>query len=338
MERALAADPALRARRADIAAHLARYDALDAPPPPPFAALAARLDGERRAAPRGPRLAWAVAAAAAVLLAAFALHGSSRDEPPSFRAGEGLRAMEAGAWIAEGEPAEGWIGEGVHVVLDRGARLVPESADACGCSPDAPCSRSSPTTAPSWSRRPAATCACWAPCSRSPWRGRPSSSPWARAASRPRVACWAADEALQEGRVGPAPHAAGAFYRRPDLRLAVVGTPVPGEPVTLRFTFANPGRVPFYAGRARTGYVPPCGSRSWTRRVDVHDLAVPGVDAQDGPLPPGRPLRLAGRAETSFTARLGRPFGERGTYRCRALYRPEGQPSRVSDTLLLEVR
>jgi hypothetical protein len=80
----------------------------------------------------------------------------------------------------------------------------------------------------------------------------------------------------------------------------------------------------------------------WLEIVDpsgeVHDVAVPGADAAGGPLAPGRPLRLAGRGETSFTARLGPPLGDRGTYRCRALYRPEGQPSLVSDALLLEVR
>lgn len=352
VERAIGADPALEARREEVARHLARYDALEAPPPPPFARLAARLEERGQAARRAfPRLAWAGAAVAALLLAALALHvlAPVSSHAPTLLRGAGLRVTETGAWLAEEEPAEAWIGERVHVVLDGGARLAPESDRRVRLLAGRAWFEVGPGPGPFevatalGSVRVVGTTFEVAVDDASLFvavaEGRVEVA--GRGEVEGRVL--EAGQVLVNGRRTASPHQAGAFFRHPTLALAAAGAPLAGEPLTLRFTFGNPGRVPFVLAG-------PDGVRAalWLEIVDpsggVHDLAVPGVDAPDGPLPAGRPLLLPGRDETSFTVRLARPFPgdrigwDRGAYRCRALYRPEGQPSLVSDALLLEVR
>lgn len=337
IERALSTDPRLRERHAHIVDHLARYDALDAPPPPPLSRVTAHLDTARRRAQGTRRIRLAACAAAAIVVVALALHLLTPDPVPgpAPRAGTGIEVTDAGDWIADDEPAEGWLSARARVVLDAGARLTPSppvrllagraffevgrSEDPFEVVTDHGAVRVLGTT----------------------FEVDVDGSSLFVAVERGRVQAdghtLTAGEALVEGLVAPPPHEAGSFFRRPTLALTARGTPRAGEAVTLGFTFSNPGRVPF----AVAG---PDGIRTslWLEVVDpageVHDVPVPGVDVPGGPLPAGQPLHLPAHAKTTFTALVLLPTRDRGAYRCRALYRPEGQPAVVSDALLLEVR
>ena len=139
---ALSCDPALAREARSVAAHLGLYDRLPpAPEPPAFALLVARLGPQHVSAAAVSRRRWSPwAAAAGLLLAvgaalgAFVLRSGDEPESPRWgRPGPGLTVTLASdgttSLSAPDGPAQAQVGERVRVVLDRGARLLPVSAE-----------------------------------------------------------------------------------------------------------------------------------------------------------------------------------------------------------------
>lgn len=344
LERALARDEALARRQRAIRDHLARYETLGAPPPPPFARIAERLgEGERRV---GAWPVWAAAALVALLLVGVGLLGRPRDATaPLGRAGAGVYVVRGadhearedgvlrrGDLLGADEPAELSLGGRVRIVLDGGARLRLAGADEVRLEsgraffevdgvPFA-------VTTPAGTVRVTGTAFEVA----LPGGALEVAVQSGRVDAAGTVV--EAGEALSGGRVAPLSALPGAFFRRPSLDLAAArARSRAGDSAALVFTFANQGRVAIdLAG--------PDGVRAalWLQVVtpdgEVHDVAVPAA----GALVAGRPLHLGPLERIAFALRVQGPFGVPGTYRLRAMYRPEGQTAVVSDVLELEVR
>jgi len=345
VERARADDPEVDRRLRAMDAHLGRWDALEAPPPPPFARIAARLEAARR--PVGAWPVWAAAGLLVLLLAGVHLLGRRADEAAALgRAGEGVYVLGgdgdrlappggrvgAGDLLGADEPAEVRIGTRARIVLDAAARLrldgpeeVRLEAGRAFFEVEGGAFRVVTPAGPVEVTGTAFEVALTE-------GGLEVSVLAGRVEAAGHVLT--AGEGLFGGRVGPLRSVPGGFFRRPVLLLAADASRLrTGAPVTLVFTFRNESRFPVdLAG--------PDGVRTalWLEVVtpggQVHDLPLP----TDEHLAAGRPLHLGPHEEITFRLHVQDPFRDPGVYRCRALYRPEGQASLVSDVLPLEVR
>jgi len=156
----------------------------------------------------------------------------------------------------------------------------------------------------------------------------------------------AAGWGLSEGRLTRLAGPAGAWFQRPRLLLTRAGTgPLAstltrGTPLRLDLSFANPGQVPVRLrgpGAVRTAvwisFETPEG-----RTVAEMPVLPANVVAGQALLEPGASAELAPGQRRVLTIEILPPVGSPGAYRCRALYRPEGQPAVLSDPLDLEVR
>ena len=143
--------------------------------------------------------------------------------------------------------------------------------------------------------------------------------------------------ALEGGEMNPSAEPPGAWFRMPLLVLEGPGLVAEGEAVRLRLVFENRGNVAQeVAGPGGAG------TSIWVSVTDptgaVRDQPVPPESAVSGLLTPGKPLRLGSRERRVLVFDLPHPPGPAGTYRYRALYRPEGQPPLPSSPLDVEVR
>ena len=135
---------------------------------------------------------------------------------------------------------------------------------------------------------------------------------------------------------------AGAWFRRPRLTLVsrTPGFVQRGAPLMLDLRFTNAGQVPLRLqgpGAVRTAIW-----LSFENR-DGHVIAerpvLPAlITAGGGLLAPGASEDLQPGQSRVLSIEILPPVGSPGAYRCRALYRPEGQPAVLSAPLDLEVR
>jgi hypothetical protein len=251
-----------------------------------------------------------------------------------------LRAVAAGDVLTCEMPAEGWLGDRVRLVLDGGSSLGVQGAAAVTLSSGRAFFEVAPgpfvVDTPRGAVRVLGTA----------FEVDLSGDDLAVAVARGRVRVGEVEvgpgQALRDGRVGPAPFAAGAWFRRPRLDLELVDpAPVaPGRPLALRLVFRNPGGVAQVLegpGAARTPV--------WVRfeTADGHllgELPVLGANVTQGQelIRPGGTVALAPGGRAALTVRILPPFGSPGAYRCEALYRPQDQPAVLSSSLAVEVR
>jgi hypothetical protein len=357
VERALADPrrPELAARHARIADHLALYDALDAPPPPPFATLEAALPRARPARRAtvlpSPRAAWALGAALAVVVAGLALlltSGPATEGAVIGRAGEGLEivaagrtstrpatgALRAGDVLTAARPAEAWLGERVRVVIDADARLELLGGEDVRLHAGRAYFEVAP--GPFRVRTPHGDVKVVGTTFEVSVAGGELAVYMASGSVEVAGRTLDAGMALDASGVGSFEGRVGDWFARPVLRLAVEGGTARKGDVALRFTLENPGHVPIEVAGPEG-----VTAALWLQVRDpasvVRDVAVAAAGSGTGPLPSGRPLRLGPRGSTSFTLRFGRPFDAEGAYRCRAMYRPDGESPLLSEELLVEV-
>ena len=151
-----------------------------------------------------------------------------------------------------------------------------------------------------------------------------------------------AGERLREGVLASHPQRPGDWFRRPLLRIEAPGEPPHqlADPLLLRLVFSNPGHVALHMpqpGTARTAlwlsFETPEGNV--VREMPVLEAqVVAGLEL----LRPGSGLTLAAGQSKVITLKILPPVGSPGAYRCRALYRPEGQQPVLSSPLAFEVR
>jgi hypothetical protein len=146
-----------------------------------------------------------------------------------------------------------------------------------------------------------------------------------------------AKQRLAEGNVGPAGEIAGAFFRRPVLRLEGPGSAAPGENVLVRLVFENAGpqRIEFagpetVAAGALLSFAGPGGAAE-TRGLDFAQALSGGFEAL-------RPVALARGERRLVVFRVQVPRAPAGSWRLSALYRPQGEAALASEPLSLEVR
>jgi ferric-dicitrate binding protein FerR (iron transport regulator) len=405
---ALQADPALRQRYDEIAAHLLRYDHLaPAPAAPAFARLADVLDREdgtlrpdlrvvalqSRPSESRRRSAWTgrllPLAAAAVALCALVLWGPWREnERPGTRPdrqqaalqmvpGPGLTLVRAGVAVpaparaeiplAIGDrisceaPAEAQISSRVRVVLDADAVLTIVAAN--------------PTDPADIATVELEAGRAWFEVGPGPFQVLLGEARGRRVevvgtAFEIDLRSGLADVAVAHGRVlvrDPSPEAetettlleagwglrglaakerlhgpAGAWFRRPELTLAGVGVgPLErGVPFRLDLRFSNPGQVPLTLrgpGALRTAIWLSFESADG-QIVSERPVLPAHVRSGAGLLAPGASQDLQPGQSQLLAIEILPPVGSPGAYRCRALYRPEGQPAVLSEPLELEVR
>lgn len=365
VERSLTRDPDAQRRFRAIRDHLDLYDRLPPPPPPrPFAWIRADLPPRQAdargssAAPRRP-WAWALGSVAAVVVAGLALHlvlpgGNGVDGIG--RAGEGLCACRDGDGVLRRHPllavgdvlvareiVEAWLGPRVHLVMDDGTTL--ELLDETTVRLEKGRAFFEVESGPFLVRTLFGDVRV---------RGTAFEVAVGQDGLEVRVAAGRVDVAgrtiiagtgLENGEIVALDGEVGPWFRRPRLGLASGGPVPPGRPVSLEFSLVNPGMLTVELSG-------PEGVRRalWLEVVDptgeVHDLPVspntfePTSEARGngGPLPPQGGYRLGPHERRRLVARFARPFTRRGTYRCRAMYRPEGEPPLLSEIVLVEVR
>jgi len=147
---------------------------------------------------------------------------------------------------------------------------------------------------------------------------------------------------LAEGALTQAGYPAGGWFRQPRLQLeaTAAGPATLGAPLRLRLLFSNPGQVPLRLsgpGAVRTAlwasFETPDGRI--VREVPIRPAhVVAGLEL----LEPGKTTVLGPGESKVLTIEILAPVRSAGAYRCRALYRPEGQPAVLSAPLDLEVR
>jgi len=370
VDAALEADPGLRRRFEEVAGHLLQYDRLPpAPPPPAYARLAAALDDDaapdlrvlRLQRPEGARrrgLLGNVALAAAAVVVGLLLYrpwGSDREGGLYVVPGEGMELVRAGGAVPApaqarvparsgdvlrcAQAAEVRFGDRVRVVLDGGAALRVEAEDALALERG----RAWFEVAPGAFEvrtihgpvRVVGT--AFEVDLRSGTLEVAVAQGWVIAGGHEILA----EERLLHGRVGLDALGAGAWFRRPALHLSDGGAPhALGRPLELRLGFRNPGRVPLVVpgpAAARTAlwlsFEAPDG-----RVLGELPVLEANVTAGREVLQPGGSLELAPGSQHVLALKILPPFGSPGAYRCRALYRPAGQPGVLSTTLELEVR
>ncbi len=371
VDSALAADAALRQEFESIAGHLLQYEHLPpAPPPPPFAQIEAALDDgstpdlgvlRLQDAPPRRRSLTAVTALAALLLAAVLVwrpwdtrQGSG--ELIDLVAGRGMQLLRAGSalpapahakrTVQRGdvlhclEAAEARLGERIRIVLDGGARLRIESGE-----------RVALQEGRAWFEVAPGAFEVETP--HGPVRVlgtafevdlRAGGLEVAVAHGRVRAAAQeiAQGEQLSQGQVSSLTGDAGAWFQRPSLLLEAGSGPQPTltRPLTLRVVFFNPGNVPLTLPGPAAARSPLWISFETLAGRVLRELPVLEAHVTSGRevLRAGHALDLGPGARQTVTLKILPPVGSPGAYRCRALYRPEGQPGVLSTPLDVEVR
>jgi hypothetical protein len=149
----------------------------------------------------------------------------------------------------------------------------------------------------------------------------------------------AQDERLSAGRVRPLTGAAGAWFQQPVLLLER-GPLERVSPLSLRVVFSNPGNVALTLPGPAAGRSPLWISFETLEGRVLREMPVLASHVTSGRevLRAGQGLRLGPGEQRSVTLKILPPVGSLGAYRCRALYRPEGQPGVLSTPLDVEVR
>ncbi len=371
---ALERDARLRREFEEISGHLLQYDQLPpAPPPPPFERIAAVLDED--AAPdlsvlglqtprRRVRPRWLLpTAAAAMLVLGLGLYTKlTRNETvcdighTALVAGRGLHLERAGKDIpapalgtrsvAPGDvlhceaAAEARLGERVRLVLDGGARLSIGLPDVVTLERGRAWFEVAPGAFEV--RTPYGPVRVLGTAFEVDLRGGRLEVGVAHG----RVAAGGHEigpgERLSLGTVGPDADRIGAWFEQPVLRLEAVGASphALGQAIEMRLVFQNAGNVPLkLRGPASARTAIWLSFETAGGRV-LRELPVLGTNVTAGAdlLQPGVGLDLAPGQGRSLTLKILPPVGSPGAYRCRALYRPEGQPGVHSTPLDLEVR
>jgi ferric-dicitrate binding protein FerR (iron transport regulator) len=311
------ADPALAGEAREIAAHLALYDRLPAPPEPaPFEALLPRL----HARPRAAFGWWRVAAAALVLLGAGALLfpsklGDLRDD---------VRApvLRAGALEATGALEERRLDGGrVRVVLDAAAAFADDGGSTVRLERGRAWFEVGP--GPFTVRTPRGDVEVVG----TAFEVELAPQGDLRVeVGEGRVRVHGESLAAGEGWAGGARHALtsppGRFARLAEMRL--VGGVVSARGLAATLVFDNPARFPRHVPgpeAAARGLLlaleGPDGARH-SQGVDV--LALAG-----GRIPPAGRLTLRPGERLEVPLEIARPPGPAGSWRLTALYRPQGE-------------
>lgn len=380
VDAALEQSATLRQQFEEIAGHLLQYDNLPpAPSAPAFERLANALDADtardtsaadlgvlrlqsaEHPAPRLTLRPWiAAAAAAAVLVALFVW----RPWQPDGQGGPGLHvvagrgltlvrdgvalptpaharlAIQAGDVLRCEAAAEARLGERVRLVLDGGGSLRIDANDAVTLERGR----------------------AWFEVTPGAFEVRTTHGPvrvlgtafevdvreeaLVVAVGHGRVAASGVEirtgERLEGGVVHADARPAGAWFRRPALRLEHDGqSPHPlGTELSLRVVFHNPGQVPLVlpgpsAGRTALWISFETESGRILRELPVLEANV--IRGRDL-LREGAGVALEAGSQRALTLKILPPVGSPGAYRCRALYRPAGQPGVLSTPLDVEVR
>ena len=378
VDRALAGDAQARRRFEEVAGHLLQYDHMPpAPPPPPVERIAAALDREALEGGAGPDLPslalqaprraprsdgrWklALAAAAAVLVGLLAWR--PWDVTPQARLalvpGRGLAVMRdgralpapaqaardvrAGDVLHSDTMAEGRLDDRVRFVLDGGSEVRVEGPRALTLLRGRAwfeVQRRDETAASAWEVRTAyGAVRVLGTVFEVDVRTGDLEVGVAQGLVQAAGHRVAAGERLAGGRVSIPRFAAGAWLDRP--RLVLEADPqVLGTPLRLRLRFENPGQVPLVLrGPGSTRAPLWIGLEDPQGRI-LHEVRAERVLTGEALLRPGSRTTLAPGGREIVTLEIAAPLTSAGTYFCRALYRPEGQPGVLTDAIPIEVR
>jgi hypothetical protein len=242
--------------------------------------------------------------------------------------------IEAGARVRATRPAEMWVGERVHLVLDGATALryldphgVALEAGRLYVEVEGPYAFHVAT--PRGDVRVAGTI-FEVDLTEGDLRVRV-----ARGAVQVGTRRLAAGTRLAHGRIQAWPGHAGLWFDAPRLSLEAPPRVRRGEPLRLRLRLGTPGELP----------VPVAGPSASRRALwievqepggAVHEV-VPSFDGRPFGLEPGARVTLRPDEPLPQEVRIGLPPGPGGTYRCRAMYRPEHEAPVISSGVGVEV-